>query len=470
MISSASFDNSLTETRSPILSRRNNLSLAIIVFVTMMLSLSAVSKVYARATWYEYYKNGIDYYEKGQWQRALNEFRAAVSLEFEEKKNKRTYGMHFIKYFPHRYMADCYYNLGDTLNAQQEIELSLAFQSSREGQEIKNKISSQPPPVPVVDANAPAGGITPSITEEDKEYFEQLEKLRKEKEDLELKRAEEREKERKRIEALEEKLKRQREIDRKKGKYYSTYGKIPAGMLTYDPNQVTQVGSRLSIAVMKFTYSGSSRDLSNDVLNEMVTHLYSLGGRFNIIEREKVQKIIDEQIRSQAGQIDEKTAIKAGKIIGVDAVLMGSIAESGDGSIKIWSRLINTETGQLITAQDAFAEKNYPEDISKSCLDLSIKLYNDLPLVEGYIVQVGADDHLIVDLGLDRRMKKDMQVVLFREGDKIKHPVTDDVIFVKKVYLGEAVFTQLQESSALAKVIYKEKGEKFEVGDRVVVK
>ncbi|MBD3234152.1 MAG: hypothetical protein GF315_10565 [candidate division Zixibacteria bacterium] len=422
----------------------------------------------AALKWYQYYENGVDYFNKGDWVRALNEFSAAASLEFEEKKRKRTYGMHFIEYYPHRYMAKCYYRLGKAARAEQELELSLAFQPTKEAKRLKESIDSGE--IPEVDETVlitPVPGET-ELAEDEKKYQEELKRLQEEREKLARAREEDKLEQEEKIRKLEEKLRRERE--KKKGKYYSTYGKIPTGALTYDPDQVTQVGSRLSIAVMKFSYSGEGRDLSDDVLNEMITNLYSLGGRFNIIEREKMQKIMEEQMRSQTGVIDEETAVEAGRILGVDAVLIGNISRSGDNSVKIWARLINTQTGQLITAQDSYAMSTYPEDINQACMDMAIKIYNDLPLVEGYVMSVEGDDKIFLDIGREKHMKPDMQCVVYREGEKIKHPVTGDVAYVKKIYLGEAVLSQVQDSGSIAEVIVKEKGEKINIGDKVVIK
>jgi tetratricopeptide (TPR) repeat protein len=438
-----------------------------IILLSVCFILSLVSHAFASQKWYQYYQNGEEYFKKGQWQRAINEFKAAVSLEFEEQKRKRTYGMHFTPYFPHRYMAECYFNLGDVENAKKEIDLSLAFQSSKQGEVLQRRLySGEAPVAPEQTYISPAKPSEP--TKAELEYEKELNQLLKEKESVEHKRVEEREKADKRIKELEEQLARERE--KRKSSYQPTYGQLPAGALTYDPNMVSQVGSRLSIAVMKFSFSGGGRDISGDVLNELITNLYLMGGRFSIIEREKVEKIVEEQMRAQAGQIDEKTAVQAGKVIGVDAVLVGSIGISGDGSAKIWARLINTETGQLITAQDCFAASTALSDVGNACMELSIKIYNDLPLVEGYVINVEPGDMILLDLGAEKRMKPDMQCVIYREGEKIKHPITGEIVYVKKTYLGEAVFTQVQQTSAMAKVFLKEKNEKIEVGDRVVVK
>ncbi len=415
---------------------KNGLKIILSILI-LLIAFGEVKPTSAKVSlkWYQYYQRGIDYYKIGDWQRALNSFKASASLEFEERNNKRTYGMHFIKYYPHRYMAECYYKMGDSDAATREIDLSLAFQHSKDAEQLKKIIASGIAPT----------SVAPFPSQREIDYQEELNRSHRENETSAAQ-------------------------SERKNRYYSTYGKVPVGALTYDPDKVTQVGSRLSIAVMKFSFSGNGRDISNDVLNEMITTLYSLGGRFNIIEREKIQKIIDEQIRAQSGQIDDKSAVKAGKIAGVDAVLMGSISVSSDSSLKIWGRLINTETGKLITAQDGYALSASPKDINKACMDLSIKLYNDLPLVEGYVISIEPSDKILLDLGKEKHMKPDMQCVIYREGEKIKHPITGKIAYVKKIYLGEAVLDQVQESSSEADVIIKEKGERIQVGDKVVIK
>ncbi|PJA27314.1 MAG: hypothetical protein CO189_07505, partial [candidate division Zixibacteria bacterium CG_4_9_14_3_um_filter_46_8] len=95
---------------------------------------------------------------------------------------------------------------------------------------------------------------------------------------------------------------------------------------------------------------------------------------------------------------------------------------------------------------------------------------NDLPLVEGYVINIEPNETILLDLGRDKHMKPDMQCVVYREGEKIKHPITGEIAYVKKIYLGEAVLTQIQETSSEATVIIKGEGEKIGVGDKVVIK
>jgi hypothetical protein len=426
---------------------------------------------YAGGKWYNYYENGVKYMKEGKYQRAINEFKSAISLEFEDTKRMRTYGMHFIQYYPHRYLAEAYYYLGDLENAKKEIDLSLAFQPGEEATKLHSQIyGGEPPPVEVSPEEVRLREQEQlALAQERQRLEEEKRKLEEEKELLAEKERKEREKALKELEDRERKL-AEREAQREKAPYYLyMISDLPAGALTYDPNKVTQVGSRLSIAVLKFSFSGPGRDLSDDILNELTTRLYNLGGRFNIMEREKYDKIVKEQLRGQAGQIDEATAAKAGKLIGVDAVLTGSIAVGEDGSLKIWGRLVNTETGQLVTAQDAYASTSEQNGIRTASRDLAVKVYNDLPLVEGYVINVEGDN-IILDLGADKHMKKDMQCVLYRDGEEIKHPISGEALYVKKIYLGEVVLTQVQERSSLSSLITTEEKAKISIGDKVVVK
>ena len=56
----------------------------------------------SQTKFYNYYSSGLDFLDKRDWVRAIGEFQSAISLEFEDAGRKRTYGTHFIEYYPHR--------------------------------------------------------------------------------------------------------------------------------------------------------------------------------------------------------------------------------------------------------------------------------------------------------------------------------------------------------------------------------
>src|SRR5947209_19553516 len=50
-----------------------------------------------------------------------------------------------------------------------------------------------------------------------------------------------------------------------------------------------------------------------------------------MIERNAIDKILNEQNFANSDRVDPTTAAKIGKVLGVDAVVMGSITECGRG-------------------------------------------------------------------------------------------------------------------------------------------
>ena len=52
-------------------------------------------------------------------------------------------------------------------------------------------------------------------------------------------------------------------------------------------------------------------------------------GKFRVIDREQLAALMAEKNLSLAGDVDPKTAIKAGKLLGVQYFLTGAVTEYG---------------------------------------------------------------------------------------------------------------------------------------------
>ena len=86
-----------------------------------------------REKWYQYYEIALsciegECYEKAL--KALNMAKKTKPVDCRDHRLARTYGMHFINYFPHRETGIVYYYLGDYQNALAELELSIAHEKS----------------------------------------------------------------------------------------------------------------------------------------------------------------------------------------------------------------------------------------------------------------------------------------------------------------------------------------------------
>jgi TolB-like protein len=84
------------------------------------------------------------------------------------------------------------------------------------------------------------------------------------------------------------------------------------------------------------------------IAEELTTALFN-SGKFEIIERNLLNKILDELKLSQTGAVDPSSAKELGKITGVNAIVTGTIQDLIN-RVAVNCRLIETETGNIFAA------------------------------------------------------------------------------------------------------------------------
>ncbi len=101
-----------------------------------------------------------------------------------------------------------------------------------------------------------------------------------------------------------------------------------------------------TIAVVEFVdLKGNVTDFGRFLAEELITRLYQTK-KFKVIERQLLNKIVTEQKLSLTGMIDQTSAQKLGRLLGVDAIATGTVTDLGK-SLRVNARLINTGTGEV---------------------------------------------------------------------------------------------------------------------------
>jgi TolB-like protein len=101
-----------------------------------------------------------------------------------------------------------------------------------------------------------------------------------------------------------------------------------------------------TIAVVEFVdLEGRVTNFGRFVAEELITRLYQTK-KFKVIERQLLNKIVAEQKLSLGGMIDQSSAQKLGKLLGVDAIASGTVTDLGK-SLRVNARLISTGTGEI---------------------------------------------------------------------------------------------------------------------------
>jgi len=108
------------------------------------------------------------------------------------------------------------------------------------------------------------------------------------------------------------------------------------------------------IAIFPFEDTGTKSEetkLGESVVEMLITALINTG-QFRVMERTQLSKIMEEQALGLTGVVDQETAVDVGKIVGVDAVVVGSVSYLGS-MIELDARLVNATNGEAITAVSA---------------------------------------------------------------------------------------------------------------------
>ena len=104
--------------------------------------------------------------------------------------------------------------------------------------------------------------------------------------------------------------------------------------------------SKSKIAIIEFSdLNGNVTEFGMYLSEELITRLF-LTRKFDVIERQLLNQVISEQKLGMTGLIDDESAIAIGKLLGVDAIVSGTVTDLGI-SLKVNARLIATETGSV---------------------------------------------------------------------------------------------------------------------------
>jgi TolB-like protein len=79
----------------------------------------------------------------------------------------------------------------------------------------------------------------------------------------------------------------------------------------------------------------------------MLTNAIATNLSIEVVERQKIQHLIDEQNLTTAGRTEAATAAKVGQLLGVRHMLMGSFTVAPNMEMRLSVRSVNTETGVI---------------------------------------------------------------------------------------------------------------------------
>jgi len=116
-------------------------------------------------------------------------------------------------------------------------------------------------------------------------------------------------------------------------------------------------GPKRRIAVLDFTDVQGQATSSGAVIAELLIGELFRTGRYEIVERKRLSALLEQHRLNMSGLVDESTARRVGKLLGVDYIITGAVIDLGT-ALNMSARTIAIETGAISAAASADLERN----------------------------------------------------------------------------------------------------------------
>ena len=269
----------------------------------------------------------------------------------------------------------------------------------------------------------------------------------------------------------------------------------------WDDSQL-DLATRPVLAVVPFTVTDRVRAEADLRVAPMLTTALLKTGRFDVIENEKVQVVLEQQEFQQASYFDPEMKAKLGRMVGATAVLFGELTSATqqkidkfaydliDTRVRIDVRAVDPTTGRIRFAESAEGRADarvvtdargviisgavdtrseFARAAAQAIERLGLKLSGMFPVM-GFVVSY-EQGRLVTDLGSAKDLVAGDELVVIRPVERLLHPVTGQPAGWRKSILGLARVESVELATSTARMIrVVETTIALQVGDRVVLR
>ena len=119
-------------------------------------------------------------------------------------------------------------------------------------------------------------------------------------------------------------------------------------------------------------YDGLGKGIADLLITDMAGN-----PAMRVVERDRLQSILQEQDLVKSKSIDPQTAVKLGKLLGAAYLVTGGFMSDGKGTLLVTSRVISVETGAIT---NPLKLQSKGDDVLGLIAQLSTKLNTELKL------------------------------------------------------------------------------------------
>lgn len=115
------------------------------------------------------------------------------------------------------------------------------------------------------------------------------------------------------------------------------------------------------IAVLPFPYHDGGISSGSSIVSERLTTLLVGRKGISVVERALLDKMLSEMKLENTGVTDAASTQKIGSVLGVDAIVTGTLIDLENGETEVNARLIRTETGEILAAATTRVDRTWKD-------------------------------------------------------------------------------------------------------------
>jgi TolB-like protein len=205
-------------------------------------------------------------------------------------------------------------------------------------------------------------------------------------------------------------------------------------------------GGKIKVAVLDFEGKNMSQEDAEALTDLLRTELFNTG-RFIVVERQKIQKIIEEQKFQMSGLTNTDEVTQIGRLLNVKKIMIGTMTRLG-GTHIINTRIVDVQSGQVELAE-AVESRGGEELLPNSVNELALKISYKVGL-EGSIIRISGD-LLYIDLGSADGVATGQEFSVIRSGEAITD-LEGRLIGTNSEIIGSIMITKAQDRFSEAAV------------------
>jgi len=218
-----------------------------------------------------------------------------------------------------------------------------------------------------------------------------------------------------------------------------------------DETKVEELESKLNIAIPGIVWQGNipARGDELEVMRSRFSRELDKLDRFGkVLDRDDLGLILDEQELNLL-LVDKKKRLVQGEIKTADVMFIGR-ARRDPEIIEIVMQAFSTETGIEIASADVAGRANDTDELEQRIRKLAQLIEQEFPRVQGGISLVKDPKTFVATLGKADRVKQSMKYVVYRYGEEIINPITNESQGRDTDIVCEALIRSVAENASTA--------------------